>query len=249
MPPHPRTPLRDAPVPGWLGRALSPAELAEVERLQPMIRPLRAGDSLYQQGDDGAYITFLMDGWAFREQYLSDGRRQILEFSLPGTVFGFAAEGQTSHGVTLLTGALVSQFSRLAFYELMQRLPCLAVTMVTHLAYRRSLAYEHLTTIGQRTARERVAHLLCELFVLGRDHAPLGADGSMFMPITQPQIGDALGLSAVHVNRMLMALRRDHIAELRERRLRVFDLPCLAEEGGFDLEAASQWNAATLRAA
>lgn len=236
-------------LPAWLGRTLTGRDLGEIERVPPTLRAVAAGDRLYRQGDEQTCITMLLSGWSYREQYLADGRRQILEFLLPDTILGFTATAQASHGITMLTSGTISQFPRQRFFALMQQVPRLAVELVRYMSLRRAMTYEHITNLGQRSARERVAYLLCELFVVGRSHVTPGADGSMAMPITQPQIGDALGLSAVHVNRMLMGLRRDGIAALRDRRLVVMDLPRLAEEGGFDLAAAAIWDHGALQAA
>ena len=109
------------------------------------------------------------------------------------------------------------------------------------LAHDCNLAFDHLTSIGRRSARERVAHLLLELFTRYRAQWPGNRSEEMVLPLTQEQIGDATGLTFVHVNRVLSALRKEGIVQFHYRRLRILDPDRLIEVAGVDPEIAMSW--------
>jgi len=92
-----------APFPSTLTAGLSMSDMMRVTAARPSFRSLGAGEALYFQGDDCRNIYVLLDGWAFRHQSLEDGRRQILDFAVPGAVFGLAANGVMGHSVDTLT--------------------------------------------------------------------------------------------------------------------------------------------------
>ncbi len=104
----------------------------------------------------------------------------------------------------------------------------------------RTLANEHLTNIGRRVARERVAHLLLELFYrVWLAHPSPHSDG-VELPLTQEHIGDALGLTSVHVNRTLRQLREAGLVTISGHNMQVLDPDMLAEVAGFDSEKVLQ---------
>jgi CRP/FNR family transcriptional regulator len=100
-------------------------------------------------------------------------------------------------------------------------------------------AYEHLTSVGRRSARERVANLLMELLLRARRVEPAGGTARMMLPLMQPHIGDALGLASETVCRTLAVMRRDGVVVLRAQKLEVLDIERLAEEAGIDLDDAT----------
>jgi CRP-like cAMP-binding protein len=105
----------------------------------------------------------------------------------------------------------------------------------------RNLAYDHLSTVGQRPARERIARSLLELFVRYRMQWPGHRIEEMNIPLTQEQIGDANGLTGVHVNRILRGLRREGIVEFHYRRLRVLNPDKLVDVADINPGAISSW--------
>jgi CRP-like cAMP-binding protein len=211
--------------------------MLRVNAARPSFRSLTAGESLYFQGDDCRSIYLLLDGWAFRHQSLEDGRRQILDFALPGTVFGLFGSGAMTHSVEILTPCRFSVFTRDNLCELLQCVPTLALRFVEHLANAEARAFEHLTNVGRRSARERVANLLVELLMRAHQLNSAGTP-RMTLPLMQPHIADALGLASETVCRTLAAMRKDGIVVLRAQKLDVLDIGRLADEAGIELEQA-----------
>jgi CRP-like cAMP-binding protein len=100
------------PLPLALTVGLSAQDMLRVNAARPSFRNLKAGESLYFQGDDCRNIYLLLDGWAFRHQSLEDGRRQILDFALPGSAFGLPGSGVMTHSLEALTPCTFSVFAR-----------------------------------------------------------------------------------------------------------------------------------------
>jgi CRP-like cAMP-binding protein len=188
-----------------------------------------AGSDLMREGHR-ARALILLDGWAARAWHLPDGRRQILNFYLPGDVAGFtfgaAASEMTT--VTALTAVRVAactpleQAMRLdaTLAGIKQAVEACARTM-------EHLLIDQVVRLGRRTAYERMCHLLLEL------HARLAAIGraqdmTFAMPLTQETLADATGLSIVHVNRTLQQLRRDGLLELRTGEARLLEPELMA---------------------
>ena len=224
------------PLPPALSNGLSPRDSLRVNAARPSFRTLMAGESLYFQGDESRHVYLLLDGWAFRHQSLEDGRRQILDFALSGAVFGFPTTDTQTHGVETLTPCTFSVFARGHLFDLLQRIPVLGLRFIETMAGAEARAYDHLTSVGRRTARERVAHLLMELLLRVR-RVQAASDGArMTLPLMQPHIADALGLASETVCRTLAAMRRDGVLVLRARRLEVLDVARLAAEASIDLD-------------
>ena len=105
----------------------------------------------------------------------------------------------------------------------------------------RGLAYDHLSSIGRRSARERVAYLLLELFIRSRLQWLGHRSDEMYLPLTQEHIGDATGLTGVHVNRVLRDLREEGVAEFHYRHLRILNPDKLIDIAGIDPHVARSW--------
>ena len=215
---------------------LSDDEIAVVERFKSRNRRLAAGADLYVQNEVCDELYTILDGWVFLYQILEDGRRQILDFAMPGAFLGFQPDlgAPAPHSAQCLTDVAVCIFPRKNLFDLFRAYPELALRMAWITARDGALAREHLTNVGRRSARERVAHLLLELFYRVRRGNPAPRDNSIELPLTQEHIADALGLTSVHVNRTLRALREADLLAMRGRMLRILDPRALAELAGFD---------------
>ena len=218
---------------------LSDGEIAVVEHFKSGNRMLSAGAYLYGQDEVCRDLYTLLDGWVCLYQMLEDGRRQILDFALPGAFLGFQPDldSPASHSAYCLTDIAVCVFPRENLFDLFRAHPELALRMAWITARDGALAREHLTNVGRRSARERVAHLLLELFYRVRRRAGDGAANTIDLPLTQEHIADALGLTTVHVNRTLGKLRQADLLDIHGRTLTVRDPAALAEIAGFDAEA------------
>jgi CRP-like cAMP-binding protein len=199
-------------------------------------RRLAAGTQLYRQGDGAGDFMIVAGGWVGLFKLLSDGGRQILKFALPGDLIGFSATETRArdHGAVALTEATLCVGSRAVIHQLLRdpaAMACIADALVAEQVAIR----DQWIGIARQSAMQRVAHLLIDLFARTQGHSPLAGE-EMDLPLTQEQIGDALGLSTIHVNRILGQLRRDGAAAVRRRKLRVLSperLLALAEDSHF----------------
>lgn len=206
-------------------------------------REFKAGCDLFRLGETGEAIYSLVDGWVALYNLLEDGRRQILQFALPGTVLAFASRRGTvmNYSAQALTDAVVSIIPYDDLGRLCRDWPEFGMQIAGLIAQDRSLAYDHLSSVGRRSARERVAHLLLELFIRSRLRWPGHRSEEMHLPLTQEHIGDATGLTGVHVNRVLRNLRADGILEFHYRRLRILNPDKLVDVAGVDPQVALSW--------
>lgn len=206
-------------------------------------RKMAAGRDLFSIGDPSKFIYNLLSGWVAMYTLLEDGRRQIVHFALPGAVMGMPTftGARVSYGALALTEVAVSVISNTVLATASRDDPEISMRLASTLARDTSLAYEHMTSIGRRTARERVAHLLLELFTRYRAQWPGNHIEEMVIPLTQEQIGDATGLTYVHVNRVLATLRKEKIVQFQYRRLRILDPDRLIEVAGVDPQNAMSW--------
>ncbi|MBI5260798.1 MAG: Crp/Fnr family transcriptional regulator [Bradyrhizobium sp.] len=193
-------------------------------------RVLRAGtgQDLICEGDIPDRVRFILSGWLARYKTLEDGRRQIVNFVLPGdacdTMIYLLSE--MDHSIGTLTPVVYSELERPQFEQLMASDKTLAEALWCESLAGNAIRREWAVNMGRRVALERVAHLLCEIIERLR---PVGlVDGnSCAFPITQMDLADATGLSAVHLNRTLQELRAAGLIVLRERVLTVNDLDAL----------------------
>ncbi len=188
-----------------------------------------AGVELMQDGRR-ARPMILLEGWAARVWHLPDGRRQILNFYLPGDVFGFSF-GPPLAETTALTALTPVRISGCAALEAALRTDTslAGVKAAIHAAARvmEHLLIDQVVRLGRRTAYERMCHLLLELRSRLADIGRV-QDGAFAMPLTQETLADATGLSIVHVNRTLQQLRRDGLIELRTGEARLLEPELMA---------------------
>jgi CRP-like cAMP-binding protein len=192
-------------------------------------------EDIAREGDPPDHLNVFLSGWACRYKQLEDGRRQIVAFLLPGDMCDHNASilREMDHSIAALTPVKVAELTP-------ERVEALSVER-SHL--RRAFLWETLVStaiqrewtvsIGQRSAPERIAHLLCELFVRLRSVGLTQGEHCGF-PITQVELGYATGLSNVHVNRVLQDLRAAGLVVLKDRMLTLPRLPALMRAGLFN---------------
>ena len=161
------------------------------------------------QGSISPHIYTLLFGVLFRYRILEDGRRQIVNFVFPGDLIGLqgAMDDPLMHGCEALTDATLCVFSRDRIIELFAEQPRLGYDLTWLAAKEESALEEHLVSIGRRTAKERMVYLALFLIERGMATGMIKKD-TLEISITQGQISDTLGLSLVHTNRTLQALRK-----------------------------------------
>ena len=172
-------------------------------------RSIASGTDIIHAGQDDAELFTLFSGWAFRYKSLEDGRRQILNFILPGDLIGLQAAllAAAEHSVEALTDVEVCVFSRKRIWTIFENKPQLAYNISWLGARDEGFLDDNLTSVGQRTARERIAALVLGLYRRA-DHLGLVRDNSFLFPLSRQQIADALGLSLVHTIKTWSTLRK-----------------------------------------
>jgi CRP-like cAMP-binding protein len=190
---------------------------------------LNADDCLIHEGQNDAMLYTLLEGWAFRYKTLSDGRRQILSFLLPGDFIGVQQKmgDAAAHGVNTLTDAVFCVFQRDALWTMHKRSPSMGFNVTWLTAHEESLVDDNLLSVGRRSAEERIATLLIQLFKRAAAVLPdRGASGVPF-PLTQQHIADGLGLSLVHTNKTLRKLEKRGLHSISNGRLFLLDTRAL----------------------
>jgi CRP-like cAMP-binding protein len=215
--------------------------LDEFDRRKSGHRQFSAGCDLFRPGEKRNAIYRLVDGWVALYMLLEDGSRQILHFALPGAVLAFAPGRVTTYSAQALTDVVVCVVPYERLYALLREQPEAGMQLAWVLSRDRSLAYDRLASVGRHSARERVAHLILELFIRYRMRWPGHRIEEMHLPLTQEHIGDATGLTGVHVNRVLRDLRSEGILEFHYRRLRILDPDRLVDVAGIDPHMAWSW--------
>ena len=186
------------------------------------VRTICAHRDIVREGDQPRTVKVMLEGWAMRYKQLPDGRRQILALMIPGDMHAAAplAQQPADHALGTLTPVRYAEIPLAEFEALLAESPNLTRAVWRAELVTVSIQREWTTNIGQRQAYERIAHLLCETFARLRAIGLTRGDSCEF-PLTQIDIADATGLTPVHVNRMIQALRHDGLVELRDKRLQV----------------------------
>lgn len=210
-------------------------DLAGLAATSVEIRIFAAGATIVAEGDRIDSIHVLFDGWAGRTTILQDGSRHMPALFVAGDAcdLGGLYFAQADCMVTALTRCTVAMFDRDALNALLDRHRGARDAIHRMMAVESAIAMRWSVGLGRRSARERMAHLLCELFA--RLNAVGAAQpGACALPLTQEELSDVLGLTAVHVNRTLQFLRGDGLIQLKDQRLTILDWPRLKRIGGFD---------------
>jgi CRP-like cAMP-binding protein len=192
-----------------LFKPITPNELGAINDIKRDHVALKAGTEIIRTGDECPEIYTLYSGWAFRFKTLPDGRRQILNFLLPGDLVGLQAAmfDAAQYGVEALTDAELCLLPRRKVWALFDEMPGLAFDVAWLGSREEGYVDDNLTSTGRRTAAERIAALIISLYKRAKALGLVENDSFEF-PLTQQHIADALGMSLVHTNKTLARLRR-----------------------------------------
>lgn len=188
--------------------------------LSHMLRTCDPAATLVREGESSAACVVLLSGFAFREKRTSQGKRQIVSVYVPGDALNFDRLflNAMDEDVLALTSADIAIIPREAVLELARSRPAVADAMVASTLVEGSISREWMLNIGRRDGLSRVAHLLCEFAVrLDAVGQVYGKKMGFHLPMSQDQLADALGLTPVHVNRMLKSLEADGLIERKGR--------------------------------
>lgn len=213
---------------------LSEADQAAVLDLPNSTRRLESGSYLVREGDAPTHSCVVLSGFAVRHKIVGEGRRQILNVHVPGD----AVDLQNSllrvadHNVQTLTSSTLAFIPREAVMELAFSRPAVGRALWLETLIEGSISREWIANVGQRDARSKVGHLLCE-FAYRLDAVELGEACNYELPMTQEQLADAVGLTSVHVNRTLKALEADGLIKRTRRSVLIEDWKRMAAASDF----------------
>ncbi len=214
---------------------LADADVAELVALTSRSRVSKTRQDLIREGDRPGPVFVMIEGWACRYKILPSGTRQVLAFLMPGDAcdlhIGLLAE--MDHSIQTITPARVATIERVDMDELMRRRPAIAKAMYIAQLVDEGTMRAWITSMGRRTSIERVAHLMCELYLRARDIAMTG-EATLMLPLSQVLLADALGMTSVHINRVLKDLRIAGAMTLHRGSLEVSDPDKLVRIAGFD---------------
>ena len=229
--------VRDSPLARKLSAfvALSEPEFAVLSNLHKRRRTLKAGGDLVHQGQCGQSAYILASGWVCSYKLLADGTRQIVDFQIPGDFLGLRSLlfRTADHNIEPLTTIEVSEVQASDLLAAFSASPRLATAVLWAASRDEAMVVEHLVCIGRRTAFERTAHFLLELGARLKLVGLATRDGYA-CPLSQYLLGDALGLSAVHINRVLRQLREDGLLTFQRGHVSFDDFDRLVALVGFD---------------
>lgn len=214
---------------------LGETEKALLEEACKNVRELPAGTHLIREGDEPDPVFVILEGWACGYKILPDGGRQIISFMLPGDFcdIHIAILHAIDHNIMTLTKTRVASLPRAEMEMLVQARPMLTQAFWWSQLVDQSISRSWIVSMGRRKSVERVAHLMCELYIRMRNIG-LASDDECSMPLTQLVLADALGLTPVHVNRVLRVLKTAKVMQLSHGSLRIIDSEKLAQIAGFD---------------
>lgn len=214
---------------------LDAADLAALERVCGRARRFVGQTDLLQQGEVPDTVIAVLRGFVCRARHRPNGSCQILAYLLPGDVSDCDVTDlrPMDHVIATLSACLVARIPREVFAALLDRHPAIARALRIARSVDEAVAREWLVSVGRRSARERLAHLFCELSVRLGAVGLAGPDGYE-LPLTQVALSDTLALTSVHVNRTLREMRHDGLIELKGRRLVILDAERLRSVAEFD---------------
>ena len=203
--------------------ALTPEEIARLETLEAHPVAVARHRTIRKEDERSRHAYVLQSGWAMSSMLLADGSRQILRLHLPGDIMAMpsVALRREVEKIEALTDCIIAPFDKNVLQSLFTDFPRLAATMFLFAQVERLAYGERLASVARTSAKARIAFLLIDILERLRASDP-GIGDSFEMPLTQEQIGDLTGQTAIHANRMWQALVEDGLVA---RRGDIFTIP------------------------
>lgn len=225
---------------GAFGRKLEPFVPTSAERV--LLAEFSSHRRLFEAGEElvscdrptrSAYV--LHEGWASAYREMSDGTRQIFDFRLPGDFLGLLTllVRRLDYNVVALTDVVVSEVSMDKLISTFRQSPLLSEAVLWSLSRDAAIIAEHLVNIGRRGALERTAHLLIEIGYRLNQVGQSPPD-NYECPMTQKDLAEALGITHVHLNRVLRQLRGDGLLSFNDHTVTLHDMPALIRIAEFE---------------
>jgi CRP-like cAMP-binding protein len=214
---------------------LDEADRDAIRALPFKLRTVGANQMLVREGERVTTCAVLVRGYTCRHKTTSEGARQIVSFHLPGDILDLDQLLLTTadHTLQSITEAVLAWVPEADIRALIRERPNVNEALWRDTLIDASIFREWVLNVGRRDARSRIAHMLCE-FAARRDAAGLGSPERFELPMTQEQIGDATGLTSIHVNRMLQELARDGVIARDKREVSITDWARMRRIAGFD---------------
>jgi CRP-like cAMP-binding protein len=213
---------------------LSAGDREELDRISFEAREVGPRRNIIREGDRPEYVHLIVEGWAARYKMLPDGGRQITALLIPGDLCDLHVTilGEMDHSIATLSPARVAYIPR-ARMEALSARPALARAFWWATLVDEAVLRSWIVNVGRRDAYEAIGHLMCELYVRLRT-VGLTSDHRFELPLTQEDIADALGLTPVHVNRVLQRMRGEGLIVLKRGSMEILDQPRLERASGFN---------------
>jgi CRP-like cAMP-binding protein len=233
------TPLGTDPVERFI-RRLSNFEPLDPEAVATLRRTIIRGTLLAPMqdihGEQLQDVSILLSGWVCQFRLLDNGRRQITSIVVPGDFvdFGFLTGNPAQSPCVATAPSQLGRIRLRQFAELSEQFPSVMRASLRAAATDAAIGRERITTLGVRTATERLAYLLCELWYRLAAVGLISAEDSFDLPMTQAELGAVLGLSTVHVNRTVQVLRKSGAVAMQSGKVWMRDLKQLETVAGFD---------------
>ena len=213
---------------------LRESDVASLMSICRDVRTIPAKLDVLSEGERPEEVHVILEGWAARYKTLPNGDRQIVAFLIPGDFCDLhtAVLGHMDHGIVTLTRCRVAYIPSGELDALTTNRTGLTKALWWATLVDEAVLREWILNVGRRDAFERIAHLLCELHAR-MQMVGLAPGDRLALPLTQDQLADATGLTAVHVNRTLQRLRAKNLIEIGSGRLSIPDVAALREAAGF----------------
>lgn len=214
---------------------LGTGEIDAIEALTTRARKYPPKHDLIREGDEPGPVFIILEGWACRYKILPGGNRQIMAFLMPGDACDLHMNmvAEMDHSIQTLTQAVVATILRPDMDKLMGEFPAISRGMYIAQLIDEGTMRAWIVSMGRRSSTERVAHLVCELYLRMRNIG-LATDDAFALPLSQIVLADALGMTSVHINRVLKDLRAHGAMALSRGNLRIVDPVKLVQIAGFD---------------
>jgi CRP-like cAMP-binding protein len=198
-------------------------------------RKYAARQDLIREGDEPGPMFVVLEGWACRYKILPNGTRQIMAFLMPGDGCDLNIKllAEMDHGIQTITPALIATITRADMQEMMNKHPSIASAMYSSQLIDEGIMRAWIVSMGRRSSTERVAHLICELYIRALSTG-LATAGEFALPLSQLVLADALGMTAVHINRVLKELRISGAMALKRGSVEILEPAKLIQIAGFD---------------
>jgi CRP-like cAMP-binding protein len=227
-----KCPLRDLAA----FRTFTPEELKFVSSLKSGELSAEPGTPILLEGQSSPHLYTVLSGWAFRYKTLPDGRRQILNFALPGDFLGLqtAVFKEMDHSVEALTPMVLCVFPRQKMFSIYADHAGLAFDLTWIASREERLLDEQLLSVGRRSAMERMAYVLVHISNRAGSLKLASSRQGVRLPLTQQHLADALGLSLVHTNKTIRKLSDLGLIVWKNGYCTVLNESALREIAGYD---------------